>query len=285
MEAGGPPTYGAVMRPLPGSRPLLALVLSVPFVATVTAPAHAAEPVSVLPLGDSITYGATLATVSTPGGYRGPLVDDLASAGVPLTYVGTTTANPPLLADAAAYPHDGWPGARVDQVDEALVGPSALDGGHWLDGLPTRAGLDPDVVVVHLGTNDIGQAWDPGTTYPGGYTPTDPVERAVFVEHLADRLTALVLKAHASEPDAAFVVCTIVPMADPTAADYNQRIRDVVVPGLAAAGVPVALADVERAVGGTLLGVGPDGVHPTGFGYDAMAATIAPAVVAAISAR
>ncbi|MEA2168623.1 MAG: hypothetical protein QOF76_1923 [Solirubrobacteraceae bacterium] len=249
--------------------------------AVLACPAAAGARTAILPLGDSITYGSSLNVISTPGGYRGMLGEELDAAGLDHTFVGTSTANPPLgaLLTPGAFAHDGWPGARIDQIADALDGPSPLDGGHWL----TTAGVRPDVVIVHLGTNDINQYYDPGTTYPGGYNSSDPAQRAEFVDHMIGRLHGLVDKIRADAPNAKIVLCTIVPMYDPTAAAYSEAIRSRLVPALRAAGVPVALADVERAFasGGRGL-IGPDGVHPLSAGYVAMTGAIEPAVAGLI---
>lgn len=242
----------------------------------------------VLPLGDSLTFGGTV-DGRVPGGYRAPLASELRRARVPARFVGTSLANPlpGQEGEADASSHDGWPGARVDELDASLGQTTALDGGHWLDGTATRRALRPDVVVVHAGTNDIGQGYDPQGTYPGGrYDPADPAQRAAFVAHLAGRLTALVEHVHGLAPDAGVVLCTVGPLADPTAADLDAAIRAQVVPALQAAGVRVALADTAAALGS----VGPgqmsaDGVHPTAQGYGTMAAVIAPQVAALAGER
>jgi lysophospholipase L1-like esterase len=241
---------------------------------------------AVLPLGDSITYGLSLGQQTTPGGYRGFLSADLSAAGVAHRFVGTTAANPPApgatALDPSAFLHDGWPGARVDQVHDAVVGASPLDGGSWFTDTPTRPALDPDVVVVHLGTNDIGQAYDPGWTYPGGYDDADPAERAVFAAHLGERIVSLVRDLRALRPGTAVVVCTLVPMPGDTDAALADVVRTRVVPQLDQPGAPAVLADLaaELPAGfGTDPALTADGVHPTAAGYEAMAAVLARAVV------
>ena len=98
-------------------------------------------PLRVLPLGDSITYGASVA-----GGYRLPLYAALTNAGYVVDYIGSDTANsaPGLGAEINHEGHSGWrisnPGSS-NGIYEYLPG--------WL---PAYA--DPDVILVHIGTND-----------------------------------------------------------------------------------------------------------------------------------
>ena len=251
----------------------------------------APAPVGIMPLGDSITYGMTAPETATPGGYRGYLADDLAAAGLSWSYIGSSADNPPLGADPSRYHHEGHPGYRVDQVAADLDGPDPnAGGGYWLTGTGPRPPARPQVVVLHIGTNDIAQAYDPAGRYPGGYDGTDPGQRAEFVDHLADRLQGLLGKLVRTDRGVRIVLCTIAPMGtaywDPTAHAYDDAIRYRVVPWERARGVRIVLADVEAAFlsgpGGYHEYVGPDGVHLTPLGYRTMAATVAPAVRAVL---
>lgn len=239
----------------------------------------ARRPVAVMALGDSITLGGTYRELRTPGGYRGYLDTDLRDAGLSHTFVGTSLRNPPLagLLNPTRFAHDGWSGARVDELATALFRHSPLDGGRWLTGTATRDAIEPDVVVLLAGTNDIHQHWDPGTHYPGGYTPRDAQERGLFVQHLGQRLEAMVVKMHHHDRSIRFVVCTIPRTQGPVGAPYNAAIKHDVVPDLARAGIQVRVADVARSLRGIPLS--PDHVHPTPNGYRAAARTISRSVV------
>ena len=84
---------------------------------------------TVLPLGDSITEG-----VPTADGYRALLRQQLGEVGMAVNYVGS------LRSPAGA--HEGWSGYTAGEL------------------LPqARAALErsrPDVVLLHIGTNDLG---------------------------------------------------------------------------------------------------------------------------------
>ena len=278
-------------------------------------PAHAA-PVRIYPLGDSITYGATYpirrpAQVppavfggdrggDTPGGYRQPLTLALTASGVEHQMVGASTYNSSRLLDALGQNHhDGHPGYRVDQVAAALDGFSgggSDDGGHWLTGTPTRLEIHPDVTVIHLGTNDIYQRYDPGTTYagPGGMVNiADPAQRDLFLDHLTTRLDALVDKIQALRPGSRVVLSNVVPLVlphyDVMTYEYAAKIAALVAVEQAA-DERVVYADVwsKFAVmtpAGVVIVPGlisPDNAHPTPAGYAILAAVYREAVVAAL---
>ena len=257
-------------------------------------PARASLTPAILPLGDSITWGVGSNFVNTPGGYRGELGRELGQAGIPFRYVGTSTDNPPLGADPNSYRHDGHPGFRIDEVESDLSGPDrrpGTNGGRWMTGLPGRAPLQPDVVVVHIGTNDILQAFDPQRRFAGGYDGANGAERAAFVGDMVERLHRLLGMLWRTAPRARIVLCTIAPLGitgeDPTVAAYDAAIRRLVALG-AAQNQALYLADVERAfMEGQPTGdaglMGSDGIHPTSAGYVVMAAAIAPAVEKAVT--
>jgi|WetSurMetagenome_2_1015567.scaffolds.fasta_scaffold00856_10 acyl-CoA thioesterase I len=101
----------------------------------------------VLPLGDSITSGDT-----AHDSYRRPLWKLLDSAGYQVDFIGSTKMNaggppPDTDFDRDNEGHYGW---RADQIAESLPG--------WLK-LYT-----PDVVLMHIGTNDIAQGKTVGQT-------------------------------------------------------------------------------------------------------------------------
>jgi lysophospholipase L1-like esterase len=286
------------------------------------APPTTAPVVRIYPLGDSITFGATYGVpagtipkppvppptpipapprVDTPGGYRGPLDALLTATGIPHLFVGAVTTNStPLLDQQKQAHHDGHPGYRIDQDATSLDGrvPVSGDaGGYWLTGTGGRAPIFPDVTVIHLGTNDINQKWDPGTTYaaPGGKVNyLNAGQRATFVAHLTARLGGLVDKVLTLRPGSRIVLSTVAPWDDPekgrVIADYNAAIADLVV-AKRAAGARIVLADVwSRFAAETPAGIvvvpgllSPDKVHPTPAGYAVMAPVYRDAIQAVLA--
>jgi len=100
--------------------------------------------IKVMPLGNSITQGDGYAATSfIPGGYRLPLWQKLVDAGLNcgVDLVGTLTTNSTDgLGDPNHEGHSGWTtGMILEKIDEYMT-----------------AGT-PDIVMMHLGTNDIAQ--------------------------------------------------------------------------------------------------------------------------------
>jgi lysophospholipase L1-like esterase len=95
------------------------------------------RPLTVMPLGDSITDG-----LDGTGGYRSDLWQDFRADNRYVDFVGSQTAGPALLGDQN---HEGHPGWRIDQIDAQATA--------WLHTYL------PDTVLLHIGTNDILQGY------------------------------------------------------------------------------------------------------------------------------
>ncbi len=115
-----------------------------------------AQTYKILPLGNSITEGK----VENPG-YRYPLYDKLTDANIDFEFIGSLTANfvwnrdvQSCIEQPGSIPvlaHEGHGGWRADQI---LNGKSGDDPGKlsvWLQN------YTPDVVLMHLGSNDMFQ--------------------------------------------------------------------------------------------------------------------------------
>lgn len=92
-------------------------------------------PLRIMPLGASSTVGAGSEATA---GYRGPLRERLAAAGIAVDLVGSQRSGPPSMPDRD---HEGHGGATL-----ARLAP-------FVDGWVRRA--RPDVVLLHAGTNDL----------------------------------------------------------------------------------------------------------------------------------
>ncbi|GAB3970404.1 SGNH/GDSL hydrolase family protein [Actinoallomurus acanthiterrae] len=118
---------------------LAALVLAIgALVGVGTAYAESNGGVRVMPLGDSITDGATV-----PGGYRIGLWQRFVNAGYRVDFVGSLSNGPASLGDHDHEGHSGW---RIDQIDANIAG--------WLHT------STPHTVLLHIGTNDVLQNYD-----------------------------------------------------------------------------------------------------------------------------
>ena len=213
---------------------------------TSVVPAVLATPIRIMPLGDSITWGAPVA-----GGYRLPLYNLLTQAGYEVDYVGTLKENPSSdLPDPDHEGHSGW--VSSDPSGTHSFGGLYQNLGSWL------AQVDvPDVILVHAGTNDGNDA-------------------------SVERLKAIATRLHALTPTTHIIMTTI--LGHPTANNQfmdrhlavNAGIRSMV-DELAAKGWPVHYLDMYSALDYTV----PegkqhpddlsDGLHPSAQGYAKMA--------------
>ncbi|MFI9580584.1 GDSL-type esterase/lipase family protein [Streptomyces sp. NPDC052236] len=99
-----------------------------------TAPAEAADPVRIMPLGDSIT--------GSPGCWRAVLWNQLQSAGYKnIDFVGT------LGTQGCGQAHDGDNEGHGGYLATNVANQDLLTG--WL------AATSPDIVAMHFGTNDV----------------------------------------------------------------------------------------------------------------------------------
>jgi lysophospholipase L1-like esterase len=97
-----------------------------------------ADPVRVMPLGDSITQGGSI------GGYRLDLGTKLRAAGRNVDFVGSLSDGPQSMPDRN---HEGHPGWTIAQIDANVV--------NWL------RTYNPRTILLHIGTNDMYGS-DPG---------------------------------------------------------------------------------------------------------------------------
>src|SRR5512142_3458852 len=159
--------------------------------------------VKIMPLGDSITWGVGSSTTSS---YRADLWRLLtAGAGLAVDFVGSGQSG--SLPDTDNEGHSGW---RIEQITASIDG--------WL------AATTPDVVLLHIGTNDMNQNFD--------------------VANAPARLGQLLDRIHTDLPDAVVVVAAIVPSTDPT---VNTRVNsfNAALPGVLASRPDTRCADLN----------------------------------------
>lgn len=183
----------------------------------------------VMPLGDSITDG-----YNVPGGYRVRLDALFTENGDAVDFVGSLRNGPGVLLDKEHEGHSGW---RIDQI--ATILPNRL------------LRHTPDVLLVHLGTNDVFQGYD--------------------MANAPERLAGLVDTALGFDPDTTVLLAGIIPSSN---ASINAEIEvyNAEVEALAAsyadAGYDVRYVDMYTGFPSWMLA---DGVHPNRAGYARMA--------------
>jgi lysophospholipase L1-like esterase len=216
-------------------------------------PCPATDPCKILPLGDSITWG-----INYGGGYRIKLFIHAVNDSKNITFVGYDMGNPPdqnalgMLGDAQSSwvpNHEGHSGWTIQQDDDLVTGSSnANNDGVNYSGKKVVADFDPNIVLVHLGTNDMYQM-------PDG---------------ASGRLGTLIDDIVTDAPDALVVVSSIIPFPSGAAAvdTFNQAVPGVV-QQRTDAGKHVMYVDMFAAL--TNADLGGDQVHPNEGGYEKMA--------------
>lgn len=211
-----------------------ALVLAAAFV--VAQPAQsAAAPVRIMPLGDSITAG--------PGCWRALLWDRLQRTGyTDIDFVGTQPGGGCSVAhDGDNEGHGGF--SAIGIADQNQLPP-------WL--VATR----PDIVLMHLGTNDI---WG------------NPQTATVLAAY-----SKLVDQMRASNPTMKIIVAQIIPMAPSNCTYCTQGVVALnnAIPGWAAGKSttqsPITVVDQWTGFDPVADTIG-DGVHPDDSGFQKMA--------------
>ncbi|MEU4620892.1 cellulose binding domain-containing protein [Actinoplanes sp. NPDC023801] len=196
----------------------------------------------IMALGDSIT--------GSPGCWRALLWRQLPATEV--DFVGT------LPGDGCGFPYDGEHDGHGGYLVTNVAGQNLLPA--WL------ATADPDVVLMHFGTND---AW---SNIPAGT--------------ILNAYTTLVGQMRAANPRVHVVVAQIIPLNPPTCTDCGQRVvaLNAAIPAWAAslstAASPVTVVDQWTGFNTTTDTY--DGVHPNDAGNAKIAARWLPAVQAAL---
>jgi len=208
------------------------------------------SPVKVMPLGDSITDGYAF-----PGGYRTELWRKLVQTDQNnIDIVGSLANGPATLGDKDNEGHSGY----------------CIDGLCWGDANATirphiaawLTTAKPDVILLHIGTNDLGT----GST--GAAT--------------AGRLDTLINTIYTSLPNTKLVVAQLIPMYTnnnsilPAEVTYNDAIPGIV-SKYRSQGRNIQIVDMRHVISREA-GDYNDGWHPNQQGYNKMAAAWYPVV-------
>ena len=134
-----------------------------------------ADQVRILPLGDSITEGVGW---EAGGGYRAVLREKLVEAGYDVEFVGNNTT---WNGGVEGFVHEGHSGWYLYTIREAIPG--------WMSTMK-----DPHVILLMVGTNDIGGYFD--------------------YKNILYRLSGLLDDLSAKQPSAKIIVSTLTPRDD-----------------------------------------------------------------------
>jgi acyl-CoA thioesterase-1 len=152
-----------------------------------TTTTDAVEPLTIMPIGDSITSGGT--GWST---YRCYLDGMLNDAGVSFDFVGRISSpypgKPYGCATVFDQDHEGWWGKRVDEVIDDVTASVEV--------------LQPAVALIHLGTNDLYWGEGPAST--------------------AEELESFITGLQEVSPTITILVAQIIPCAPGPAPEFDQ---------------------------------------------------------------
>jgi lysophospholipase L1-like esterase len=193
------------------------------------------DPVRIMPLGDSIT--------GSPGCWRALLWNQLQNAGYTnIDFVGT------LPPQGCGVPYDGDNEGHGGILATNMANQSQLP--------PWLAATHPDIVIMHLGTNDVWSNLSPDT--------------------ILTAFSTLVGQMRASNPAMKVLVAQIIPMNPSSCPECAQRVVafNAAIPawaaGISTAQSPVSVVDQWTGFNdATDTG---DGVHPNDAGNQKMAA-------------
>lgn len=214
-----------------------------------------AEPLRVMPLGDSITLGYPF---QSAGGYRTRLWQNFGSSAERLDFLGSRNDGPPELGDKNHEGHSGFTIAREP----------GIPAGNLTDRIPLYLGptVNPDVILLMIGSNDINF----------NYRASGAPDR---LDHLISLISDPILGA---KPNAKLIVASIPPINDgdptyqSTPTDFDRNLRamafNAAIPCIVAAhrarGEGVFFLDMNSQM--TIADLA-DGLHPTMAGYHKMA--------------
>ena len=127
------------------------------------------SPVTIMPLGDSITYGVSeISGVDLITGFRQPLFQSLKSAGYYVDFVGDRSTGL-LVAPPFDIDHQGVPGITASEVASNVY--------NWLIAHPA------EIVLLHIGTNDIEDGTDPALVESYVKSILDEIDRYETVQN------------------------------------------------------------------------------------------------------
>ncbi|MEM7034873.1 MAG: LamG-like jellyroll fold domain-containing protein [Chloroflexota bacterium] len=210
------------------------------------------NPITIMPLGDSITEGHQ-SGVTDPDkkvAYRKDLWDELQQQGYVVDFVGSLTHGQFYQNEGFDPHHEGHSGLRADEIASNIFD-TGSGGADWLTNNPA------DIVLLHIGTNDILQSQD--------------------VDQTAAEIEDILNKIDAFDENITVILARIINfrVQNASVSQLNDKI-DVLVANRLIQGDKLILVNMEDDAGfiydqqpnGDLF----DDVHPFATGYTKMAA-------------
>ena len=186
---------------------------------------------SVMPLGDSITFG-----FPSNGGYRPRLLEKLVADGFQIQMAGRVKNNSSGMAQPF---HEGWPGWSVQGLRDTILDQA----------LPI---YQPDLILLMIGTNNLASE---------GKSASD-------VETALAAFDGLLAKVFTLSPISHVIVSPILPIKGVTLTEsFNHALMGKIT-AMARDGRRVSWCSAMSSIALNQL---PDGIHPGGQGYELMA--------------
>ncbi len=198
------------------------------------------QQVKIMPLGDSITFGSPDRSY---GGYRHLLGSLLTNDGYLFDFVGSRESGNGVIPHPENEGHPGW---TILQIK------NGIDSDGWLET------YQPDIILLHIGTNDIRR----------GDAASAPGNLSALLEDILARL-----------PQTHVIVAQIIPFRRGPERGH-QSYNDAVAAIVASKGPRLSMVDMQ-----TILAPSDyaDGLHPNAGGYDKMARAWEPAIRAVLA--
>ncbi|MBN1618225.1 PKD domain-containing protein, partial [Candidatus Dojkabacteria bacterium] len=189
--------------------------------------------IKIMPLGDSITYGTYY---ESNGGYRQKLYADLTNAGFNIDFVGSQNSG--VSFDNDHEGHIGWFASQIRSSINVFL-----------------TSYSPDIVLLHIGTNDIEAG----------------IENVAEIEGILDNIDTY---ENSLSRNITVVLARIILRNDTSVLDDNTKAFNNAVAAMVstriASGDNIIIVDMENAL--TYPDDLTDNVHPNMVGYEKMAA-------------
>ncbi len=203
----------------------------------------------IMPLGNSITDG--IGSSAGTGGYRDDLYQLLNANGVSFDFVGSL--NDGISPDPDHEGHDGY---TSEQIDSLILG--------------KLASYSPDIILLHIGTNNIGVGEDDSIA-------------VLSIENIIDKI-------HNFDNQIDILLSSLIPQANPAkdsiVDNINRRIRDLFYQK-SASGYRIYYVGNNEIFKTNANWVSdlfsPDGFHPNDTGYHIMAKVFLNAILNVIN--
>jgi hypothetical protein len=227
-----------------------------------------AAPITIMPMGDSITVGVDY-TGNSSGGYRSPLYTDLTDAGLSVQFQGATDTSPTATLNSTGNEyHNGYGSWHIQDLTDNLNGAEQPtgdnnEGGYFLTGTGTRPAEYPNLLLLEIGTNDFLQQQQTG---------------------IDGRIDTLLTTIHTLSPSTTVLIAGCIPINNDAGfnaeiSTYDSYIENTLVPSLSYTRYVNLYADFLNPDGSTNSSLyGVDNIHPVEAGYMEMASTWASAI-------